>query len=426
MTRFLVGKLPLTILLAIAATAPLARAAEPVRVIEVTGMINPVTAEFILDQIEQAEKERSQCLIIELDTPGGLDTSMRKIIQRELSATVPIVVYVSPKGARAASAGAFLAMAADVSAMAPDTTIGAAHPVEITGGKASDKIANDAAAYLRTIAEKKGRNMEWANDAVLKSAALTETEAVKSKVADLVAENLDDLLTKLNDRKIDKGVISALLKTQGAPIRRGELGAIKRFFQAISDPNIVYLLLILGFYALVFEVTHPGFGAPGIIGIICILLALYSFGNLPVNLAGLALMVFGVILFIVDLNAPTHGALTAGGIVALALGSFLLFRSGERFIQISKMLIFTMVAASAGYFAGVLPLAIRAQRRKVSQGAETLLGQIGEAKTNLSPKGIVHVAGEEWNAIAQEGTISQGSPVKVITVEGLTLKVVKA
>ncbi len=416
----------ITIFLSLALLATLGFAKKPqVDVIQIKGPINPIIAQHTIDAIEAAEKKSAECLIIEIDTPGGLESSMRQIVQRILTASVPIAVYVAPSGARAASAGAFIVLAGDVAAMAEGTTIGAAHPVEITGQKASDKVTNDAAAFMRTIAEKKGKNTKLAEDIVVESTSLTEKEALEKRIIDLIATDRDDLLTKIDGKKIEKGLKTFQLKTKDAEVAFRELNPLKRLLHSVTDPNIVYILLIIGFYGIIFELSHPGTSVSGIVGIICLILAFYGLGSLPVNYAGLFLIIFGVILFILDIKAPTHGFLTLGGIIALTLGSFVLFKSGELFIKLSKALVATMVVSTTGLLGFILPFILKAQKRKVSSGTESLVDAIGETKTELSPKGIVHVSGEDWYAEAQGGDIKSGEKVKVISVDGLILKVKK-
>lgn len=394
-------------------------------VVQIKGPINPIIAQHVNNAIESAEKKSAECLIIEIDTPGGLESSMRQIVQSMLTASVPVVVYVAPSGARAASAGAFIVLAGDISAMAESTTIGAAHPVEITGTQASDKVTNDAAAFMRTIAEKRGRNTKLAEDIVVESISLTEKEALEKRIIDLIATNRDDLLTKIDGKRIEKGLKVFQIKAKDAEISFRELSPLKRLLHSVTDPNIVYILLIIGFYGIIFELSTPGISVAGIIGVISLILAFYGLGSLPVNYAGLFLIIFGVILFILDLKTPTHGFLTLGGIIALTLGSFVLFKSGELFIKLSKALVATMVISTTALLGFVLPFVFKAQRRKVSSGTESLIDAIGEAKTDLEPKGIVHVSGEDWYAEAQEGNIKSGEKVKVISVDGLILKVKK-
>lgn len=417
----------ITLFLSLALLAtPLFAKKPQVDVVQIKGPINPIIAQHTIEAIEAAERKSVECLIIELDTPGGLESSMRQIVQRMLTASIPIAVYITPSGSRAASAGAFIVLAGDIAAMSEGTTIGAAHPVEITGRKASDKITNDAAAFMRTIAEKKGRNTKLAEDIVVESTSLTEKEALEKRIVDLIATDREDLLNKIDNKKIEKGLKTFQLRTKDVEVTFRELNSLKRLLHSVTDPNIVYMLLIIGFYGIIFELSTPGISVAGIIGVICLILAFYGLGSLPVNYAGLFLIIFGVILFVLDIKAPTHGFLTLGGIIALTLGSFVLFKSAELFIKLSKALVATMVVSTTGLLGFILPFVLKAQKRKVSSGTESLIDEIGEAKTDLEPKGIVHVSGEDWYAEAQDGNIKNGEKVKVILVDGLILKVKKA
>ncbi len=396
-----------------------------INIVKIKGTINPITAQHVIGAIEAAEKSSVQLLLIEIDTPGGLESSMRQIVQKMLTANVPIAVYVSPSGSRAASAGAFIALAADIVAMAEGTTIGAAHPVEISGKQASDKVTNDAASFMRAIAEKKNRNIGVAEELVLKSTSFTENEALEKKIIDLTASDRDGLLAKIDGKKIEKNLRTFQLQTKGASVSSVELNPLQGLLHAVTDPNIVYILLIIGFYGILFELSTPGISLGGIIGGVCLILAFYGLGSLPVNYAGLFLLIFGVILFILDIKAPTHGLLSFGGIIALTLGSFVLFKSGELFIRLSKALVATMVITTTGLLAFVLPMIIKSQKRKASSGVESLINAIGETKTDLTPKGIVHVSGEDWYAESLKGIIKAGEKVKVKLVDGLILKVEK-
>lgn len=419
--------LSLIILLLFAALANAAFAENPVvYAVKINGAINPVMAQYINDSIETAEKESAELILIEMDTPGGLESSMRNIVQRMLTSSAPTAVYVAPSGARAASAGAFIFMASDIAVMAEGTTIGAAHPVEISGQEASEKITNDAASFMRTIAQKKNRDIGIAEDMVTKSTSLTENEALEKKITDLIAPDRADILSLLDGKEIEKNSQKRLLKTKGAEIKIIELNPLNNLLHAVTDPNIVYILLIIGFYGIIFELSHPGISIGGIVGVISLILAFYGLGSLPVNYAGLFLIIFGVILFIIEIKAPTHGILTLGGIIALTFGSFVLFKSGELFIQLSKALVATMVITTTGLLSFILPMIIRSQKNKTSSGVESIVNVLGEAKTDLAPKGIVHVHGEDWYAETQEGAVQTGEKIRVISVNGLILKVEKA
>ena len=328
----------ITLLWTVATTHRSESAARPVLVIQVEGVIAPSSADYIISAIKRADREVAEALVIELDTPGGLDLSMRSIIKEMLAAERPIVVYVSPSGARAASAGAFITLAAHVAAMAPGTNIGAAHPVNMGGemGKEMNKkVTNDAAAYIRTIAEKRGRNVQWAEDAVRKSVSATEKEAVKLKIVDLVSEKLDDLLAAIDGRTVTTASGKVILHTKGVEVKRIDMGLRDKVLKVISDPTIAYILLMLGLAGLYFELSTPGAILPGILGGICLILAFYAFQTLPINYAGLLLILLAIILFIAEVKVASHGLLAAGGIAAMILGSMMLIKSSEPFMRIS-------------------------------------------------------------------------------------------
>jgi len=299
-------------------------------VITVEGIVNPVMSEFITKSIDEAEKEKASVLVIELDTPGGLDTSMRSIVKRIIASDVPVVVYVSPSGARAASAGVFITLAAHVAAMAPGTNIGAAHPVGV-GGKMDktmeEKAVNDAAAYIKSLAEKRGRNAEWAEKAVRESVSVTEQEALKLNVIDVVAPDIKSLIDTIDQREVQGTAGKQIVQTKGIKIRYKEMGLRHKILDIISDPNIAYLLMLLGFYGLFFELTNPGVVLPGVLGAFSLILALYSFQTLPVNYAGLLLIILAIVLFILEIKITSFGMLTVGGIISMTIGSIMLFDS---------------------------------------------------------------------------------------------------
>ena len=403
------------------------RAARPVLAIQVEGVIAPSAADYIIRAIKQADREVAQALIIELDTPGGLDLSMRSIIKEMLAAERPIVVYVSPGGARAASAGAFITLAAHVAAMAPGTNIGAAHPVNLGGPmdkEMSTKVTNDAAAYIRTIAEQRGRNAQWAEDAVRKSVSATEKEALQLKVIDLVADKLDDLLVALDGREVTTAHGKVMLHTKGIEVTRIEMGLRDKILKVISDPTIAYMLLMLGLAGLYFELSTPGAILPGVLGAICLILAFYGFQTLPINYAGLLLILLAIILFIAEVKVTSYGMLTVGGIVAMILGSLMLIRSPEPFLRISLSAILLTTAATAAFCGFIVTMALRAQRQKTTTGAEGLIGQIGTVMTPLKPEGSILVGGELWSAQCEEGA-EPGDKVRVLSVKGLMLFVSK-
>jgi membrane-bound serine protease (ClpP class) len=397
-------------------------------VARVDGIISPSTADFIVSAIHKAEEARAEVLILELDTPGGLDLSMRVIIKEILRSSVPIVVYVSPSGARAASAGAFITIAAHVAAMAPGTNIGAAHPVQMGGGEKDDemmkKIENDAAAYIRSLAERRGRNASWAEEAVRKSVSITATEAAKLKVIDLVAVDRAALLAEIDSRTLETGAGKITLKTKTATIVEVEMSVRDRILSVISNPTIAYILLILGMAGLYFELSNPGAILPGVLGGICLILAFYALQTLPINYAGLLLIILGVLLFIGETQVASHGILTAGGVVAMLLGSLMLIDSPAPFLRISLSAILGVTAATTLFFAVVVGAAVRAYRRQPATGREGLIGQVGVTKSPLSPEGTIFIRGELWKAMCDE-RVEPGEQVEVTGLAGLTLTVRK-
>jgi membrane-bound serine protease (ClpP class) len=401
--------------------------ARPVLVIRVEGVIAPSSADYIISAIKRADRELAQALVIELDTPGGLDLSMRSIIKEMLSAERPTVVYVSPSGARAASAGAFITLAAHVAAMAPGTNIGAAHPVNMGGQmdkEMNKKVTNDAAAYFRTIAERRGRNIQWAEDAVRKSVSATEKEALKLKVIDLVSEKLDDLLVAIDGLAVTTASGKVALRTKGAEVKRIEMGLGDKILKVISDPTIAYLLMMLGLAGLYFELSTPGAILPGILGGICLILAFYAFQTLPINYAGLLLILLAIVLFIAEVKVASHGLLAAGGITAMILGSLMLIKSSEPFMRISLTAILATTGATAAFFIFMVTMALKTQRQKTTTGVEGLIGQVGTARTPLRPEGRIFVGGELWSARCEEGA-ETGDKVRVQAVKGLMLMVGK-
>ena len=399
--------------------------------IQIDGTINPASADFIHNAIEKADKEKAECLIIRLNTPGGLLTSTRSIVSDLLVSPVPVVVYVSPGGAHAGSAGVFITMAANVAAMAPATNIGAAHPVAMQGGMDSTmnaKATNDAAAFIRSIAEKRNRNLEWAEDAVRNSVSITESEALEKKVIDIIAENETDLLSQIDGRVVRLPFGEHVLQTKNAVVQNYSMSVWEKILNIISDPSIAYILLLLGMYGIMFELYNPGAMLPGIVGVISLILAFYSMHSLPVNYAGLALIVFGVILFILEIKIVSHGILTIGGIVSLLLGSMMLIRttSGLELAKISGVVIFSATLVTTLFFLFVIGLGLKAQRRKIVTGREGLGGTTGIAMETLNPAGIIMLEGEIWNAESVEGEIKKGESVRVREMKDLKVYVEKA
>jgi len=399
-----------------------------VMVITVEGVVNPVSAEFIQKSVRKAVKKSYEALVIELDTPGGLDTSMRSIVKDIVSSEVPVVVYVAPGGARAASAGVFVTLAAHVAAMAPGTNIGAAHPVNL-GGKMdktmAEKATNDAAAYIKSLTESRGRNAQWAERAVRESISATETEALKEHVIDLVEKDITSLLSDIDGRKVRTPLGERTLRTKDARVVREEISLRLRILSFISDPNVAYILMLLGFYGLFFELTSPGAIFPGVAGGICLILAFYAFQTLPVNYAGLLLIVLAVILFILEVKIISHGVLTIGGVIAMIIGSLMLFESPGPFVRLSLYLILPAVIITALFFSLTISLALKAHRRKPVTGREELIGMEGIAKTDITGAGgMVSLHGELWSAWSGQ-PIAKDDRVVVEEVRDLKLKVRK-
>ncbi len=394
--------------------------------ITIDGAINPITADYIQRGIQKANEQQASCLLIHLNTPGGLLQSTRVIVSHILESPVPVVVYVSPAGSRAGSAGVFITLAANIAAMAPGTNIGAAHPVAIQGGMdtiMNAKATNDAAAFIRTIAEKRNRNLEWAEDAVRKSISITEKEALEQKVIDLIADNTSDLLAKIDGRSLEVASGKVVLHTKGAQIINVEMGATEKILNLVSDPNIMYILMLLGFFGILFEFFNPGAILPGIVGVISLILALYGMSALPINYAGLALIVFGIVLFLLEIKIVSHGMLAIGGIISLLFGSMMLIRqdSALEFVRISRSIIFSSVAISTLFFVFIIGLGLKAQRAIPVTGIDGLEGETGKALDTLSPGGRVWVHGENWQAESVSGTIYKDSEVRVVSVKNLTL-----
>jgi membrane-bound serine protease (ClpP class) len=397
-------------------------------VIKIDGSINPASAGYLHRAVQTAAENNAECLIIELNTPGGLLKSTRMMVSDMLEAKIPIVVYVSPAGAQSASAGVFITLAANVAAMAPGTNIGAAHPVSMQGPMDStmtEKATNDAAAFVRTIAEKRQRNIQWAEEAVRKSISITETEALHANVIDLISRNLDSLLLQIDGRIVVLPSGPRALHTKGLVIEQSEMGFSEKVLDTLSDPNIAYILMLLGIYGLLFELYNPGAVLPGVVGGISLILAFYSMHTLPVNFAGLGLILFGILLFIVDIKAVSHGVLSVGGVIALVLGSMMLIRSDSalEFVQISWSVILTSAALSLLFFMFVVGYGLRALKSKPPTGREGLVGEVGESLTTLHPEGRVRVHGEIWNATADSGSITKDVRIRVVSVENLTLHV---
>lgn len=398
--------------------------------IKIDGTINPASAEYIHNSIEKAAAEKAQCILIHLNTPGGLLTSTRNIVGDIFKSTIPVVVYVFPSGAHAGSAGVFITLAANVAAMAPGTNIGAAHPVSLQGMPdtiMNEKMANDAAAFIRSIALKRNRNIEWAEAAVRNSVALSDEEALGTNVIDYIANDDHDLLTKIDGKKVQVNGADKILQTKNASVENYEMGFFQKILDKLSDPNISYVLMMIGFFGILFELFSPGLIFPGIAGVIALIFAFYSMSSMPVNYAGLALIIFGIILFLLEIKIISHGLLAIGGTISVLLGSLFLFRNSpaENFAKISYAVIFAVTAVTALFFLFVAGMGLKAQKLKPAIGMETFIGKTGEVINSLAPKGIIKVDGEIWNAESLSENINTGEKIIIRAIKNLTLFVEK-
>jgi membrane-bound serine protease (ClpP class) len=393
-------------------------------VIELEGTINPGIAQFVTRGIKQAETSKHTMVIIRLDTPGGLDPSMRSIVKAILNAELPVVVYVAPRGARAASAGVMITIAAHVAAMAPQTNIGAAHPVTADGKEISktmsEKVVNDMVAYARGIAKERGRNADWVEKAIRESVSITGDVAVKNNVVDAVARDMDELLGLLDGREIvlDKGKVT--LGTKGLELVYFTPGWRDRVLNTISNPNIAYILMMIGLAGIYFELAHPGAIFPGVIGAISLILAFFSFQTLPVNYAGLLLIALAIIFFIAEIKVQSYGLLSLAGLISLILGSVMLFEN----VRVSLKLMMPTIVLIGGFFVGIAFLAFRAYRRTPKGGMEGLLGEIGVVEERIDPIGLIFAHGEHWKATSEE-VAEEGEKVRIIGSRGLELIVKK-
>ncbi len=394
--------------------------------ITVSATITPPIAEYILQNIDASAKAGSDGLIILLDTPGGLDLAMRDIAKGILNSSIPVVVYVFPSGARAASAGVIITISAHIAAMAPGTNIGAAHPVGLgiggTDKTMMKKVENDAVAYVRGIAAKRGRNADWVEKSVRQSESITAEDALKIKVIDFVATNLNSLLEQMDNKEVSLISGKRIIKTKGAIINEKKMGTRQRILAAISDPNIAYILFLVGLAGLYFELAHPGVILPGIIGGISLILAFFALQTLPVNYAGILLILFGVILFIAEIKVISHGLLTVGGIISLVLGSLLLFESPDPALRVSWNVMIPTLTVICLFFASIIALVLKAQMRKRRTGKEGMVGEEGKTVTDVYETGKVFIEGEYWNA-SSDKPVEKGRRVRVIKVEGLLIKV---
>jgi membrane-bound serine protease (ClpP class) len=400
--------------------------AAPVMRVRVDTIIHPVAAELVEDAVREADERGAAVLVLELSTPGGLLTSTREMFTAMLGARTPVVAYVAPSGAQAASAGFFLLMAADVAAMAPGTNTGAAHPVGGQGedieGTMGEKAEQDAAATIRSLAERHGRNAELAEAAVVESRSFTADEALDAGLVDLVAPSFQALLVALDGREVEKNGRTVTLRTAEAPVVEIELSPLRRVLSALAHPNIAYILLSLGFLGLYFELMNPGTILPGVVGAICLILAFFALSVLPFNFAGIALILLAILLFIAEIKVPSFGLLTVGGVVSLALGGLLLFKSPVPALRVSFDMIAGVALVALIVVAGLVRLAVKAQRNKVRTGSEGLVGEVGQAVDEIDPQGKVFVHGEYWHAVAAE-PIPASAAVEVTGVRGMLLTV---
>lgn len=410
--------------------APAILQASDILVIEVKDAITPPIASFILENIEEAVSTQKQAIIIRMDTPGGLDTAMRDIVQKEMNAPIPVIVYVSPAGARAASAGAIITLASDIAAMAPGTNIGAAHPVGVGPGTGEEKgegktmvekVTNDAVAYVRSIARERGRNEQWAQDAVVKSISTPAHEALQLKVIDIIAPNMNDLLKQLDGKTVKKNGRTYGLNTRDAVLVVEPMGFRYRLLAVISNPNIAYILMLIGLAGIFFELSSPGAILPGVIGGISLILAFFAFQTLPVNFAGIALIFLAIIMFIAEIKVPSFGLLTVGGVVSMLLGSVLLFRNQELYEQVSLSIILPVTLFFAAFFVSVLYLVIKTHRQSPVSGRQGLIGEKAIVYSwGAEGKGKVFCHGEYWNAKGPAGLLPDDQ-VEVVELDGLEL-----
>lgn len=398
--------------------------AQKVISITVDGTINPASASFIHRSLKAAEKENASCLLIHLNTPGGLLKSTRVIVGDIMESPVPVVVYVSPAGAHAGSAGVFVTLAAHIAAMAPGTNMGAAHPVSTApmDSTMNEKTTNDAVAFIQTIAQKRNRNVTWAEQAVKKSVAIPAADALVLKIIDIISPSTNDLLRQVDGRIVDVNGNSMVMHTKTASVETIEMSFMEKLLNIISDPNIAYILMMLGFYGLLFELYSPGAIFPGIVGVICLILAFYSMHTLPINYAGLALIIFALILFLLEIKVVSHGMLAIGGIISLLLGSFMLIDpNAAEVLRISRSVILTSAAVTTFFFLFIISLGIKAQRAKPVTGLEAIKGETGTVLDSLQPTGSVMMHGEIWKAESIAGNIEKGARVRITSMKNFTL-----
>jgi membrane-bound serine protease (ClpP class) len=426
--------LGLVALTALTQAGPVAAPAGPeIRLLTLDGVINPLTARYLERELSEAASARGELVVLRLDTPGGLESSMRKMAEAILASSVPVAVYVAPSGARAASAGMFLTIAAHVAAMAPGTNIGAAHPVGIGGAGADSvmagKVVNDAAALARALATERDRNAEWAEEAVRRSVSITATEALDQNIIDVVARDLDELLHWVDGRRFRTPAGEVAVRTRAARVAEHPMRLHERILHVITDPNVAFLLFSIAMVGIMAELYNPGMIFPGLVGGLSLLLALVAFGSLPINWAGVLLLVLAAGLTIAELHAEGFGVLGVGAVIAFVLGSLMLY---EPFgvpspslpaVRVNPWLITAMTAAMCAFFVFVLRSLVRAQHAPVAAGPQALVGRVGRAVSNLDPTGQVRLDGEVWSAVAEDEAVQQGEDVEIAGVEGVTLRV---
>ncbi len=418
------------LLLILFLVVPPAYSKDRVIVVKLSGSINPAVAEYVSHEISQANAEQDALIVLHMDTPGGLDTSMRQIIKKIQSSQVPVASFVAPSGSRAASAGTFITIASHIAAMAPGTNIGAASPVNMMGGGGEGeqaktmkkKVTNDAAAYIRSLAELRKRNAHWAELAVVNSVSISAEEAKKLNVIDLIAGDVTALVLSIDGREVQVASGSVTLKTANLQIVYHEMNPRQKMLDIISSPNVAYILMMLGLVGLYFELSSPGLVLPGVIGAISLILALYAMQALPINYAGLLLIIFGVILFIAEINFMSYGLLSVSGVISIFLGSTMLIDSDDPAMQISRAILYPTLGLTVVLSLGTAVLATRTRSLKKMGGMEGMVGETGMVKETLNPKGRVMVHGELWEAEAKM-QVAEGEKIRVDSVEGLEIKV---
>lgn len=411
-----------------------AQSKDLVIVVEISGPINPAVAEYVSNEISQANADQEALIVLHMDTPGGLDTSMRQIIKKIQGSQVPVASFVAPSGSRAASAGTFITIASHIAAMAPGTNIGAAHPVNMMGGGGGgeqakimeNKVVNDAAAYIRSLAELRKRNAHWAELAVVKSVSISAEEAKRLNVIDLIAGDVKALVLAIDGREVQVASGPVILKTGNLQLVYHEMNPRQKFLDLISNPNVAYILMMLGLVGLYFEMSNPGLILPGVVGAISLILALYAMQTLPINYAGLLLIIFGIILFIAEINIMSYGLLSVSGVISVFLGSTMLIDSDDPAMQISRAILYPTLGLTIALSVGIVAFATRTRTLKKQGGMEGMVGETGLVKESLNPHGRVMVHGELWEAEAEAATqVDEGETVRIDSVNGLKIKVSK-